>query len=127
MPGTTAADERRIEHPTTMEEWRQVGMKLKANGHPIGQSLGHSIGDPNGFCYSMLWGFGGQEIAEDGKTVAIDSKGTREALKFVKAFFKDACDEGGLAWDDGGNNRAYFAGESSVNTTSRRARARSGR
>ena len=29
----------------------------------------------------------------------------------MSAFWKDACDEGGLAWDDTNNNRAFLAGE----------------
>ena len=37
-----------------------------------------------------------------------------EAVKFMQAFWKDACDEGGLAWDDTNNNRAFLAGEISA-------------
>ena len=29
----------------------------------------------------------------------------------MTAFWKDGCDEGGLAWDDTNNNRAFLAGE----------------
>ena len=29
----------------------------------------------------------------------------------MTAFWKDSCDEGGLAWDDTNNNRAFLAGE----------------
>jgi multiple sugar transport system substrate-binding protein len=32
----------------------------------------------------------------------------------MQAFWKDACDEGGLAWDDTNNNRAFHAGEISA-------------
>ena len=45
----------------------------------------------------------------DGKTVALDSKETLEAVEFCLGFWKDACDESGLAWDDANNNRAYLA------------------
>src|SRR4029453_19247206 len=31
-------------------------------------------------------------------------------VKFAVAFWKDACDEGGLAWDDSNNNRAFLSG-----------------
>src|SRR6202795_533509 len=31
--------------PKTLEELRQVGLKLKKKGHPIGQTLGHTFGD----------------------------------------------------------------------------------
>jgi multiple sugar transport system substrate-binding protein len=95
--------------PDTWQAFREAGKKLKANGHPIGQSLGHSLGDPPAFCYALLWAFGAKEVEEDGKTVALDSKETLEALEFGVGFWKDACDEGGLAWDDASNNRAYLA------------------
>ena len=32
----------------------------------------------------------------------------------MQAFWKDSCDEGGLAWDDTNNNRAFHAGEISA-------------
>src|SRR3989441_7903079 len=32
----------------------------------------------------------------------------------MAAFWKDACDEGALAWDDTNNNRAFHAGEISA-------------
>ncbi len=102
------------EFPKTWEEWRQVGKKLKAKGRPIGQALGHSFGDPPTFSYPLLWSFGGAETDPSGKKVAINSKATIESLKFFQAFWKDACDEGGLAWDDTNNNRAFHAGEISA-------------
>jgi multiple sugar transport system substrate-binding protein len=95
--------------PDTWEGYREAGKKLKAQGHPIGQSLGHSLGDPPIFCYAVLWAFGGKEVDADGKTVALDSKETLDAVEFGVAFWKDACDESGLAWDDANNNRAYLA------------------
>jgi multiple sugar transport system substrate-binding protein len=95
--------------PDTWEGYREAGKKLKAKGHPIGQALGHSLGDPPIFCYALLWAFGAKEVEADGKTVALDSKETLEALEFGLGFWKDACDESGLAWDDANNNRAYLA------------------
>ncbi len=96
--------------PATLEEMRQVGMKLKKKGRPIGQTLGHTFGDAPGWAYPLLWNFGGAETDKNGKT-ALDSKGALEAVKFMQAYWKDACDEGGLAWDDTNNNRAFLAGE----------------
>jgi multiple sugar transport system substrate-binding protein len=95
--------------PETWQEYREVGKKLKAQGRPIGQAFGHSLGDPPIFCYALLWAFGGKEVEADGKTVALDSKETLEAVEFCVGFWKDACDEGGLAWDDSSNNRAFLA------------------
>jgi multiple sugar transport system substrate-binding protein len=96
--------------PKTYEDYRQVGMKLKKKGHPIGQTLGHTFGDAPAWAYPLLWNFGGVETDKGGKT-ALDSKGSVEAVKFMTAFWKDACDEGGLAWDDTNNNRAFLASE----------------
>ena len=45
----------------------------------------------------------------DGKTVAINSKNTIDSVKFMTSFYKDTCDEGGLAWDDTSNNRAFLS------------------
>jgi len=95
--------------PDTWPDYREAGKKLKAKGHPIGQAFGHSLGDPPFFCYGLLWAYGGKEVEADGKTVALDSKETLEAVEFCVGFWKDACDEGGLAWDDASNNRAFLA------------------
>src|SRR6267142_1322770 len=35
-------------------------------------------------------------------------------VKLKQAFWKDACDEGALAWDDTNNNRAFLSGEISA-------------
>jgi multiple sugar transport system substrate-binding protein len=96
--------------PETWEAYHDAGKKLKAKGHPIGQAVSHSFGDPPTFAYPLLWSFGGIEVEADGKTPAINSKGTIESVKFMAAFFKDTCDEGGLAWDDTSNNRAFLSG-----------------
>jgi multiple sugar transport system substrate-binding protein len=63
--------------PKTWREYHEVGKKLKAAKHPIGQ-----------------------------KTV--------ESVRFMTQFWKDAHDEGGLAWDDSNNNRAFLSGDISA-------------
>jgi multiple sugar transport system substrate-binding protein len=95
--------------PDTWDEWRKVGIALKKKNQPMGQAFGHSLGDPNNWAYSVTWGFGGAEIDRSGKVI-INSKETVEAVKFTVAVWKDCLDEGGLAWDDTSNNRAYLAG-----------------
>jgi multiple sugar transport system substrate-binding protein len=97
-------------YPQTWEEWRQAGKKLKAKGQPLGQTLAHAFGDANAFWYPYLWSWGGKEVEADGKTVVLNSKETVESVKFAIGLWKDACDEGALAWDDSGNNRAFLAG-----------------
>src|SRR6476646_6990840 len=94
--------------PDTWEKYREVGKKLKANGRPIGQTLGHTFGDAPTFAYPYLWSWGGKEVEADGKVI-INSKETIESVKFMTGFWKDAHDEGGLAWDDTNNNRAFLS------------------
>src|ERR1700730_1456674 len=96
--------------PQTWDEYRDAGKKLKAKGRPIGQTLGHTFGDAPNFAYPFMWSFGGKEVEADGKTVVLNSKETVESVKYMVGFWKDAHDEGGLAWDDSNNNRAFLAG-----------------
>src|SRR5215468_6869 len=96
--------------PDNWEDYRALGKKLKAAGRPFGQTLGHTFGDAPGFTYPYLWSWGGKEVEADGKTVAINSKETLQSVKFMTAFWKEAHDEGGLAWDDTNNNRAFLSG-----------------
>ena len=95
--------------PDDLEGFLGLCRKLKDSGHPCGFSLGHAIGDANGFCYWALWSHGGYLVDEDGK-VAIDSKETIEALKYVKEIYPTMI-PGTLAWNDSGNNKAYAAGD----------------
>jgi multiple sugar transport system substrate-binding protein len=100
--------------PETWEAYRDVGKRLKAKGRPIGQTLGHTFGDAPTFAYPYLWSWGGKEVEADGRTVVINTKETIESVSFMAAFWKEAHDEGGLAWDDTNNNRAFLSGEISA-------------
>jgi multiple sugar transport system substrate-binding protein len=99
--------------PKTWLEYHQIGKRLKANKRPIGQSLGNTWGDAPNFTYPLLWSFGGQELDAKGKVV-LNSPATLESLRFMAQFWKDAHDEGGLAWDDTNNNRAFLSGDISA-------------
>jgi multiple sugar transport system substrate-binding protein len=96
--------------PESWEQYYDAGKKLKAKGHPLGQTLGHTFGDAPTFTYPYLWSWGGKEVEADGKTVVLDSTAAVDSVKFMKRFWTDACDEGGLAWDDTSNNRAFLSG-----------------
>jgi multiple sugar transport system substrate-binding protein len=103
-----------FEYPKTWDEFRRVGRAMKAKGKPFGQALGHSINDPNAWAYPMVWMWGGMEVAKDGRTATLDSKQTLEVVKFNTTLWKECFDEGGLAWDDGNNNRAFLSQEISL-------------
>lgn len=94
--------------PGTWAEYRDVARKLKARGRPIGQTLGHTLGDSPSFTYPYLWSWGGMEVDPTGKVV-LNSAATLDSVKFMQDFWKDACDERGLTWDDTGNNRAFLS------------------
>ena len=97
------------EFPTTWEELLEAGTKLKANGHPIGNEMGHGFGDNHGWLYPLLWSFGAHEVEADGKTVVIDSDETARAVDFVRNFFQQAMFEDVLSWTDPSNNKAYLS------------------
>jgi multiple sugar transport system substrate-binding protein len=96
--------------PQTWDEYRAAGKKLKTAGRPFGQTLGHTFGDAPGFWYPYLWSWAGKEVEADGKTVVLNSKETLDSVKYAVPFWKEAHDEGGLAWDDSSNNRALLSG-----------------
>jgi ABC-type glycerol-3-phosphate transport system substrate-binding protein len=102
------------EFPKTWDEYRAVGKKLKAAGRPYGQTAGHTFGDAPGWWYPYLWSWGGKEVEADGKTVVLNTKETVESVKFAVALWKESMDEGGLAWDDTSNNRAFLSGSISA-------------
>ena len=94
--------------PATLDEYHEVGKKLKAKGRPLGESLGHSTGDPVFRWYPQIWMYGGSEVNQQGK-VAINSPETIAAVKAIKDAWPESYDETGVAWDDTSNNRAFLA------------------
>ncbi len=100
--------------PKTWDELRRAAAALKKKGRPYGQTLGHTFGDAPTWAYPLLWSFGGAETDPAGKKVVINGKGAIDSVKYMQALWKDGCDEGGLAWDDSNNNRAFHAGEISA-------------
>ena len=95
--------------PDTLDKLRDAGKKLKAKGRPIGQTAGHTFGDAPGWWYPFLWSMGAKEVEADGKTVVLNSKESIESIKLAVALWKETMDEGGMAWDDTNNNRAFLS------------------
>src|SRR5207245_2694254 len=82
--------------PKNLDEYRKLGAVLKKKGKPFGQTLGHTVNDAPGWSYPLTWTFGGAETDKTGRKVVLNSKNTIEAVKWMTAFWKEACDEGGL-------------------------------
>jgi multiple sugar transport system substrate-binding protein len=93
----------------TWGEYHAVAKKCKAAGHPFGQALGHSPGDPPGFFYPYMWSYGAMEIDKEGKSVQFNKPEFVEGIRqFVQAW-KDGYDTTGTSWDDSANNRGFLS------------------
>ena len=99
--------------PDTWEDVLRIGKKLKEKGHPVGIQLAHSE-DSNHILRGIIWSWGGKEVEKDGKTVAINSKETVEAYKFIKELYTQAMEQEVLAWDDRNNNVCLNSGKCSI-------------
>src|SRR5436309_14200353 len=97
--------------PETWDDFDDAVKKCAAIGKPIGQTFAQTFGDAPTFFYPLMWSYGGKEVQDDGKTVAINSKETIEAVKFAKALWDDGLDHRAASWDDSGNNTAFLADE----------------
>ncbi|MDR0358086.1 MAG: ABC transporter substrate-binding protein [bacterium] len=97
--------------PTTYQDLLTKGKQLvQQTGTPFGQALGHGAFGDGQTWYATLWAFGGQEVDKDGKTVAIDSGGTRAAVEWaLEAWRSGFLSHDVLSWDDTSNNKAYYA------------------
>ncbi len=98
--------------PKDTDGFLKLCQKLHKKGHPVGFPLGHAVGDANSWTYWLLWGFGGKPVDHDNKVI-INSKHTREALKYAQALHKTMV-PGVSSWLDSNNNRAFLSGQASV-------------
>ncbi len=95
--------------PQTWDDFHDVVKKLAAIGKPVGQTFAQTFGDAPTFFYPVMWAYGGKEVEDDGKTIAINSPQTIEAVKYVTSLWDDGLDHGAASWDDSGNNTAFLA------------------
>jgi multiple sugar transport system substrate-binding protein len=95
--------------PDDHQGFLELCQKLQKIGHPCGFSLGHALGDANGFANWLLWSHNAMLVDEKGH-IALDSKETQAALKYATELQKTMV-SGTLSWNDSGNNKAYIAGE----------------
>jgi multiple sugar transport system substrate-binding protein len=99
--------------PDTWDDVRIGGAKIKQKtGIPVGIGLSSEI-DTSMAMRAILYSFGAHE-QDESNNLKLNSKNTLEALKFVKALFKEAMTEEVLAWDASSNNRAMLAGKTSL-------------
>lgn len=99
--------------PDTFDELLAAAKKLHAKGTPIGMTLGHASGDGRSTNFPVLWAFGGKEFEKDGKTVALNSPETLEAVEWYAETYEYMI-PGVTAWLDPDNNQAFLAGKVSA-------------
>jgi multiple sugar transport system substrate-binding protein len=86
--------------------------RLRANGHPIGLGMSNEI-DSNMFLISLMMCFGGF-IQNREQRVTLNSRGTREALRFGANLFRQGMTNEIFAWTAASNNQAMVAGRLSA-------------
>jgi multiple sugar transport system substrate-binding protein len=95
--------------PATWEDLRKAARLLKAKGHPTGMQFSH-CNDANHNWRALLYCFGAKETDPTGETIALDSRETREALRFAKAMFDEGMTAEVFSWDDASDNRFLASG-----------------
>ncbi|HWW92170.1 MAG TPA: extracellular solute-binding protein [Vicinamibacteria bacterium] len=96
--------------PDSWEDLRVGGKKIKETlGNPVGIGLSQEL-DTNMAVRALLWSYGGAEQDEDGRVI-INSKETIEALKYMRALYKETMTPEIFTWDPSSNNRGILAGK----------------
>ncbi|HYS17092.1 MAG TPA: extracellular solute-binding protein, partial [Candidatus Binatia bacterium] len=98
-----------LKAPDTWELARVAARTLKPKGHPTGIQFSQCA-DANLNWRSILFSFGGAELDPSGENVLIDSKETREALRFAKALYDEGMTAEVFSWDDASDNRYLASG-----------------
>src|SRR5881296_1181340 len=105
-------DQAGLKPPDTWELARVAARTLKPKGHPTGIQFSQCA-DANLNWRSLLFSFGGAESDVSGENILIDSKETREALRFAKALFDEGMTPEVFSWDDASDNRYLASGVAS--------------
>jgi multiple sugar transport system substrate-binding protein len=98
-----------VQDPKTWDDFRKAARLLKPKGHPTGMQFSH-CNDANHNWRAVLYCFGAKETDPSGQQIAIDSKETREALRFAKALFDEGMTAEVFSWDDASDNRYLASG-----------------
>lgn len=99
--------------PSTWDDVRNGGRKIKKKHNiPVGIGLSAEI-DTGMAMRAIMYAFGSSVQDADGN-LALKSRHTLEAVKFVKALYKETMTPEVLAWDASSNNRFMLAGKGSL-------------
>ncbi len=95
--------------PNTWEDLRKAARLLKPKGHPTGMQFSH-CNDANHNWRALMYSFGAKETDPSGRNILLDSKETREALRFAKAMYDEGMTPEVFSWDDASDNRYLASG-----------------
>ncbi|WP_242355917.1 MULTISPECIES: ABC transporter substrate-binding protein [Anaeromyxobacter] len=96
--------------PDTWDDLRKGGKAIKDKfGNPVGIGLSQEL-DTNMAVRAVMWSFGASEQDAEGRVV-INSPQTIEALKYMRALYKEAETGEIFTWDPSSNNRGILAGK----------------
>jgi multiple sugar transport system substrate-binding protein len=99
--------------PDSWEKILEGGRKIKQKHKiPVGIGLAQEL-DTAMAMRTIMYSFGGHE-QDANNNLALNSKNTVEAVKFVKALFQETMTPEVFTWDPSSNNRAMLAGTISV-------------
>jgi multiple sugar transport system substrate-binding protein len=98
--------------PDTWDDIRVGGRKIKEKfGNPIGIGLSQEV-DTSMAMRAIMYSYGSTVQDEDGRVV-INSKQTVEAVKYVRALYKETMTPEVFTWDPASNNRFLISGKGS--------------
>ncbi len=101
-------------YPNTWEDVRIGGAKIKKKyGNPVGIGLSSGDDDSSMAVRAIMYSYGASVQDEEGNVV-INSKQTLEAVKFVRALFKEAMTPEVFTWNPASNNRFMLEGKGSL-------------
>lgn len=96
--------------PDTYDDLRKGAKAIKDKlGNPCGIGLSQEL-DTNMAVRAILWSFGGAEQDPEGRVV-INSPQTVEALKYMRALYKESETSEVFTWDPSSNNRGILSGK----------------
>lgn len=101
-------DAKGLKVPDTWEQLLQVAKAI--NNPPTVWGWGQQVAPFDGDRHNsaMIISYGGSIFAKDGKTIALDSPATRQAINLVKsAYDQGMIPKDVVTWDDAGNNNCY--------------------
>jgi len=98
--------------PDTYDDLLNGARKIRKDpkmGNPCGLGLAQEL-DTSMAMRAIMWSYGSSEQDEAGN-VTINSKATIEALKYMRALYKETETPEVFTWDPSSNNRAMLAGK----------------